>query len=293
MASSSRSSLGAVRVNAGDRLVDGHAGAGQDLGHDPGLGDEQSDEEVLGADPAVPEVLAGAGPRPRPRVHLSCSARTPLLPLPPRAWPGVLLVDGLLAHPEHQGHLLPRPALPPGIVDLDGLQPLEKPAQRLHRSQSDQGVGTPGVGGEVGPGAGRAAQPTGSASIEAACREEQAATWRSQARQEAEPSAATSPVASRAPSAALTLAARTPDRANTRSVARPGRSGWGGGLRSGRAGSALGRVRRQHLPFLRGGGAIVVHREAHRVLLACRSDEALEVVDSCRVGDAANGVHQQ
>src|SRR5690242_11753504 len=61
---------------------------------------------------------------------------------PPLALPaGVFLVHGLLADAEEERDLLPRPAVPAGVVHLQRLQPLGELAQFARRLQPGRRVG--------------------------------------------------------------------------------------------------------------------------------------------------------
>ncbi len=62
----------------------------------------------------------------------------------------MLLVDRLPADAEAVGDLLPRPAAPPGVVDLERFEPLDEVAQCADRPESDAGVAARGIAGELG-----------------------------------------------------------------------------------------------------------------------------------------------
>jgi hypothetical protein len=53
---------------------------------------------------------------------------------------GVLLMDGLLAHVELLGDLLPRPPQPSRIRDLEDLQLFHQTSKRGHGSKTDPGI---------------------------------------------------------------------------------------------------------------------------------------------------------
>jgi hypothetical protein len=61
----------------------------------------------------------------------------------------MLLVYRLLAHVERVRDVLPGPALPPGVVDLEPLERFEQPAQGDHGAQAGPGIGAARRGGQI------------------------------------------------------------------------------------------------------------------------------------------------
>src|SRR5204863_3271416 len=79
--------------------------------------------------------------------------RSNMAVLPPpaqQAAAGVLAVDGLLAHVELAGDVLPRPSAGPGVLHLDRLEVLEQAPEGGHGPKPHPRIAAARLGGELG-----------------------------------------------------------------------------------------------------------------------------------------------